>query len=259
MAKENFSSAMRAELDAVVARYEALVCAHLETLSALRQEADSELRHKLSALSAENEHYKAQVASLEAEKAELALRVAELVESAERLEQELQAERDRAAQLDEEVKAAGEQAKALQSTFAAEIRFIEACKGLEGTLLLEALAGALEGKAELLAKPETYGVLKQKGLDSLLSMAFRERGRKAASAPLLAREQAALPALSGAADCELLIPKTGERFSPASMEKIKTVSEPSEEGNVLDCAMPGLRLVGGEGSLVLPKVVVASG
>lgn len=257
MSNQSFSSALRAELDAVVSRYEALVCAHNETLSALREQKNADLQKELHALAADHQKFKARVAELEEEKAELVLRVSELVESLEHLEKELQAAREQAELSKEKARAADLAAMALQSTFSGEIKFIEACKGLSDTLLLEALQSVLGDSFAFSAEPQSYGVLKQKGLDHVLSLAFRERGRKAASAPLLSREQAAISALADAAGCELVLPKMGERFSPSSMEKVKTVSEPSEEGNVVDCAMPGLRLAGSEGALVLPKVVVA--
>ena len=80
-----------------------------------------------------------------------------------------------------------------------------------------------------------------------------------AQAPLLEREKSALPGMAAAAGCELIAPATGTKFSPQSMEKASTVSEPAEEGNVVECAMPGLRRSGTEGALVFPRVVVATG
>jgi hypothetical protein len=43
------------------------------------------------------------------------------------------------------------------------------------------------------------------------------------------------------------------------MDKAATASDPAEEGNVLECLLPGLRRVGTDGSLVFPRVRVATG
>jgi hypothetical protein len=79
------------------------------------------------------------------------------------------------------------------------------------------------------------------------------------SAPLLERERTALTALATIAGCEEIDPPVGTRFSATSMEKSGTLSDPAEEGNVLSCALPGLRRAGTEGALVFPRVVVATG
>lgn len=247
---ESFSAALRAELDAVVARYEALVRAHAEVLSSLRDRDTDALRAERDALAAENEELRAKLSASSDERGHLSRRIAEL-------EEELQSAREQAAL--EQAKA--EQKAALAGLYGAEMRFIEAAlaKDLEGTLLLEALQYGLGGALASPPSPAGYGELKQRGLENVLAMVFRERGRKTASAPLLTRERSALVPLAEAVGCELLIPKAGERFSAASMEKVKTVSEPSEEGNVLECAMPGIKIAGNEAALVLPKVVVAAG
>jgi hypothetical protein len=43
------------------------------------------------------------------------------------------------------------------------------------------------------------------------------------------------------------------------MDKAMVQADPAEEGNVLECLMPGLRLAGTDGALVFPRVLVATG
>jgi hypothetical protein len=146
---------------------------------------------------------------------------------------------------------------ASEAEFTAERRFVEAAADLAGSLLGEALAAAA-GRA-LDATSATHAALKARGLEAALVTAVRDRGRSAAAAPLLERERGALAALAKIAGCELYAPAAGTRFTVASMEKAATVSDPAEEGNVVDCAMPGLRRAGSDGALVFPRVVVATG
>lgn len=220
--RESFAEALRAELSAVVARYEALVRAHSEALAAAGGRESDGLRAEIASLKAEN-------AALKAEN-----------------------DRLRAA-----ADAALAEARAIEDTFAPERKFVEACAGIDGSLLLEAVRAAF-GK-DLAPTPSVYAALKGRGLDALLTQVIKERGRSAVNAPLLPREERALASLASAAGCELIIPATGTRFSVSTMDKASTVSEPAEEGNVVDCLIPGVRLAGTEGALVFPRVVVASG
>ncbi len=112
---------------------------------------------------------------------------------------------------------------------------------------------------DLTPTPATYAALKGRGLEVVLTQAFKERGRSIVQAPLLERERAALPGIAAAAGCELLIPSPGTRFAASAMDRASSVSEPAEEGNVVECLMPGGRRIGTEGALVLPRVVVATG
>jgi hypothetical protein len=272
---ESFTAALRAELDAVIARYEALVRAHGEALVAVRAR-DAEARSsEIAALRAEGERTRAREGELVAEVASLRVRVRELERDlalaqdeaarerevakavAAEAKEALERERRRSADLEVEARAASEAAQALEGTFASERRFVEACVGLEGSMLMEALKGALGRELEKTAA--AYGALKARGLDNLLAQAVKERGRSAVQAPLLERERSAIGALAAAAGCALIVPETGARFSAASMDKASTVSDPAEEGNVIECLVPGLRLAGTDGSLVLPRVVVATG
>lgn len=275
MSGESFTAALRAELDAVVARYEALVRAHGEALSSVRDRDVEALRGEVAALRAEGERQKAREGELQAEVASLRAKaeglereLAQAREEAARereaaraavkaAEEALEQERKRSVELEAEARVAAEAAQALEGTFAAEKAFVAACGGLEGSMLMEALRAALG--QDLRAAPATYGALKARGLDATLAHAARERGRHAAQAPLLDREQRALSGLAAAAGCELIVPATGAKFSASSMDKASTVSDPAEEGNVVQCLVPGIRLAGTDGALVLPRVVVASG
>lgn len=229
MSRETFAAAMRAELDAVVARYEALVRAHAEALAAARE---AERERSAEPLKAEIKALGEQIAALKAENAALKADLERLRETAEAT-------------------------KALEETFAAERKFVEACSDLAGSLLMESLKGALGRDLGLSAS--TLAALKGRGLDGVLTQAIKDRGRSAAQAHLLAREKAALSALASAAGCELITPAAGTKFAATSMDKASTISEPAEEGNVVECLIPGLRLTGTEGALVFPRVVVAAG
>lgn len=245
-----FALALRAEIDAVVARYEALARAHEETVSAVRARETDALGKELSEARLERDRLRAEAGE---QRAEIATLRAEL----QAISRDLDAARARAEELVGAARSAGEAARALAEQFVAEDRFVTACAGLSGSLLGEALKSAL-GR-EIAADPATYAALKGRGLEIVLTLTFKERGRSVVQAPLLERERAALPGIAAAAGCELLIPTPGTRFAATAMDKASSVSQPAEEGNVVECLIPGARRSGTEGALVLPRVVVATG
>lgn len=161
------------------------------------------------------------------------------------------------AQVEGELRSAQQEAESLSGAFASERAFLDACRGLDGSGLLDAIRSAFG--AELVANPTTYAALKERRLDNVLSLALKERGRLVVAIPLQDRERAALRGLAEAAGCELIAPEHGVRFSASSMDKASTTPDPAEEGNVLECLLPGLRLAGSDGSLVFPRVLVATG
>lgn len=250
---ESFASALRAELDAVVGRYEALVRA-LAEVGARDVET---LRAEVSRLSAESERLRGELRAREDEAARQEARAIAAENRAAALEEELSRAKAAAGELERVAQAAEASKLAYEEQFTAERSFVEAARELGGSLLGEAIVTVV-GRA-LDATSATFALLKGKGLEATLTAALKERGRSSSQAPLLERERAALPALAAAAGCELITPAAGVRFSAASMEKGGSVSDPAEEGNVVSCAMPGLRRVGTEGALVFPRVVVATG
>lgn len=224
--KESFAAALRAEIEAVVTRYEALVASRDELAAVLSGAREAEgLRRELDALRGERDAL-----------------LRELEEARARIR---------------ELEAGAAAASALAEQFTAERQFVEAGAGAAGTMLGDALRGAL-GR-ELEGSPAAYAALKAKGLEAVLIGAFKERGRSVGGAPLLEREKSPLAALAAAAGCELITPEEGTRFVPASMDKAASVSDPAEEGNVVECLLPGLRRAGTEGALVFPRVRVATG
>ena len=245
-----FAAALRAEIDAVVARYEALARAHEEALSAVRARETDALGKELGEARVERDR-------LRVEAREHAAEMATLRAEAQALTRDLAEARAHASELEGAARSAGEVARALSEQFVAEDRFVRACAGLEGSLLGEALKSSL-GR-DLTESPATYAALKGRGLEVVLTLTFKERGRSVVQAPLLERERAALAGLAAAAGCELLSPAPGTRFAAVSMDKASSVSQPAEEGNVVECLMPGGRRSGTEGALVLPRVVVATG
>jgi hypothetical protein len=250
---ESFATALRAELDAVVGRYEALVRA-LAAVSG--READA-LRAEAARLQADNDRLRGEIAAHKDEAARHEAKAAALAQRVEALEAEIARAREDAEAHARAAEAAQAATLAFEEQFAAERRFAEACREASGSLLGEAIVAAAGRAVD--ASSATLSALKAKGLEALLAAAFKDRGRSTAQAPLLDRERAALPALAAAAGCELITPATGTRFSAASMEKGGSVSDPAEEGNVLGVAMPGLRRAGTEGAIVFPRVVVATG
>ncbi len=224
--KESFAAALRAEIEAVVTRYEALVASRDELAAVLTGAREAEvLRRELDALRAERD-------GLLRELAEARAKIGEL-------------------------EAQATAASALAEQFTAEKRFVEAGAGAAGTMLGDALRSALGREIE--PSPACYAALKAKGLEAVLIGAFKERGRSVAGAPLLERERSPLLSLATAAGCELFTPEAGTKFVAASMDKAASVSDPAEEGNVVECLLPGLRRAGTEGALVFPRVRVATG
>jgi hypothetical protein len=242
----SFAAALRVELDAVVGRYEALVRAFG---SAGTREADA-LRAEVARLKAERQGI---VAELEARRTE----VEALRGRVEGLEADLvkaNAEREKLAA---DARAAIDTSLAYEEEFTVERAFVDAASDLGGSLLGEALASVV-GRA-LEARSASYAALKARGVEATLVAATKERGRNIVTAPLLERERAAFSALAKVAGCESIVPVDGSRFAPASMDKASSVSDPAEEGNVVGCAMPGLRRAGTDGALVFPRVIVATG
>jgi hypothetical protein len=233
-----------------VARYEALCRAHEETLSVVRARDSEALGQELASARVERDRLRIEAGEQKAEIATLRVEI-------QAISRDLEVARARAAELEGAAREAGETVRALSEQFAAEDRFVTACAGLEGSLLGEALKTSL-GR-EIVANPATYAALKGRGLEIILSLTFKERGRSVVQAPLLERERAALPGLAAAAGCELLTPTAGTRFTATAMDKASSVSQPAEEGNVVECLIPGARRSGTEGALVLPRVVVATG
>lgn len=241
--KEIFSVALRAEIEALVTRYEALVASRLEIAEAMGARQDEAARAELSAVSGERDALSREVATLRAERDA----AKEKLEEAER----------RIASLEAELRAGAAAASAFEEQFAQEKRFVEAAAQASGTMLEGALELASGRKLEPGAS--VYAALKAKGLEAVLLSALKERGRAVAQAPLLEREKSSLPQLASIAGCELVAPAHGTRFSSSAMEKVATASDPAEEGNVVECLLPGLRRAGTEGSLVFPRVRVATG
>ncbi len=241
--KETFSAALRAEIEAVVMRYEAIVSSRVEAAEREGARQAEAARGELLSLRAERDGLSRELAALRVEREGIAL--------------QLEASRGRIEALEAEVRVGAAAASALEEQFSAEKRFVAACAEVSGTMLEGALRSVVGRDLE--ASPAFYAALKAKGLEVVLVGAFKERGRTIAQASLLERERAPLPSLAAAAGCELVAPASGTRFSASSMEKAATTSDPAEEGNVVECMLPGLRRAGTEGSLVFPRVRVATG
>jgi chromosome segregation ATPase len=246
VSEETFAAALRAELDAVVARYEALVRA---VASVASRETEA-LRGEAARLAAESQRAHGEVEDKRAEVDALRRRVAAL-------EEELASARADKQRLELDARAAMDATQAYEEELTAERRFAEAAAEVSGSLLGEALAAAVGRPID--TRSATLTALKGRGVEAALVAALKERGKNVIAAPLLPRERAGLASLAKAAGAELLVPPDGARFSASSMDKASTVSDPAEEGNVIGCAMPGLRRAGTDGALLFPRVIVATG
>jgi len=255
--KETFSNALRSEIDALLTRYEALVKARLEDQERLGSRDADSLRIEMAALRHERDTFSRELSSLRSERDDLQHKLSSLKTEREGLERELSRLTSENETLREQAQAGAAAASALEEQFASEKRFVLACASSSGTMLDDALKTAI-GR-DLDPGPALYSALKSRGLEVVLVAAVKDRGRTVAQAPLLEREKSVLPALATAAGCDLVIPTHGTRFQSSSMDKAATAIDPAEEGNVVECLLPGLRRAGTEGSLVFPRVRVATG
>jgi len=275
MRTEPFVTSLRAELDAVVARYEAMVRAHQEALDAVSQEQLRALQARADVLERERTELVSALHAREAETARLQTRVAELeralAQSREAIEAERAASREAAARAASAADQAEQRAQRLQArldevaglarmlddVFDGERRFVAAYQRAVGTPFGEAVERAMG--MPVTASPETFGAIKAKRADVLLTHAIQDRGARVTVNPLMDAERAAMQGMAEAAGCELIVPDVGTRYSSQGMEKAATLRDPAEEGNVVECMMPGLRLAGSAGALVFPKVKVGVG
>lgn len=275
MRTDPFATALRAELDAVVSRYEALVRAHQDALDAVSGEHLRSLQARLDQIERERAELSSAVAQRDSEIARIRARLAELETSLAQARDALDAERASARELAARAAASVQQAerrtnalearlgevsglsKMLDEVFDGERRFVSSCQRAAGTLFFDAVAQALGAAVE--ATPEVFGAIKAKRADVVLTHAIQDRGAKVVQMPLADTERAAMQGMAEAAGCELIVPDMGTRYSSQSMDRAATARDPAEEGNVVECLMPGLRLAGSAGALVFPKVKVGVG
>ena len=279
---EPFSAALRAELDAIVARYEALSRAHQEALSVARNPETAELRKTIATLEVERnlaqdgarvaservggletkiDEQQATIARISQERA---LENADHAKRVQELEAQLRAAKSalvdaqkKITALEAQVGAISDDVRSLEGAFVAERAFVQACLAMSGTPLFESVKSIVEGPLD--ASPATYSALKSRGLDALLCAALKDRARATAYPQLSDDERRALTSLAQAAGCETIVVDVGTKFSATTMERAASEPDPAEEGNVLACWIPGLRLAGTDGSMVFPRVLVATG
>ena len=275
MVDVSFTQALRAELDAVIARYDAMVQSQRAALASSHEHQLQSLQSEVASLIRQRDQLEGRVneavqnlakaeAKVEQRDAEIAL-LHEKVEkerrrtneASSRAAESLAEARLKIGELSNELDLVAEESRVFEEVFAGEVAFVEACLPIANTPLSEAVREAAGIDIEL--APSVYGNLKRERLDVLLTRAVRERGRSTVDRPLSVEERIALQHMADAAGCELILPVLGVRYDADEMDKVTTASDPSEEGNVLACLMPGLRLAETEGALVFPKVKVAVG
>lgn len=262
--------AMRAELDAVVLRFEAQLKQHVaSSAGAHRAELDA-ARRATDEAAMRTRELDAKTAALTETLAQRDAKVAALTESLKQRDDEVArlkaalslaetAARTQAAALDEargRLSELGSRVQSLDEQFVTERAFVRALSRVAGAGLYEAAAGAFGASFD--ESPASLGALKAKKCETILAAAVRERGRSVTRNPLTREERDALVGLAELARCVLLDVPAGTRFASATMEKVATRAEPAEEDHVLECLMPGLRLGDSQGAVVHPKVVVAT-
>ena len=258
-----WSVALRAQLDAVVAQFEAQLRQHV-AYTAAQSARDLagyegriiELEQTLAASRAVQSQQAAELARLLGERERYTLEARQLQDAMRTQAAELARVRSELAEREEEARALAAQVQSLDAQFTAERVFVTALLGADGSALFDAAQVALG--AELEATPGCYGQVKTKRMDAVLTGAVRERGRSAVKSALSADEGMALAKAAVAAGCELLEPAVGQRFNAATMDKAGERAEPADEGLVVACVMPGVRLVGTAGAVVHPRVIVGT-
>ena len=255
--------ALRAQLDAVVAQFEAQLrqhvaygnAQHARDLAALQARV-TELEQTLVAARAVQSQQAAELARLLGERERWTLEARQLQDALRAQAAEAEALREALGDRDDEARALSAQVQSLGAQFAAERAFVAALAGVAGSQLFDGAQATLGAALE--ATPACYGALKAKRMDAVLAGAMRERGRGAVRAALTDDERRALAAAAAAAGCELVDAAVGQRFSAAAMDKAGERAEPADEGLVVAGVMPGLRLAGSAGSLVHPRVIVGT-
>lgn len=250
--RELWSDALRAQIEGVVAG----VQAHVEAIAerdardreALRAERDAALR-ELAELRAAHEALRRHCEQVSAERDRASGEAREAREALAELDAR---QREMSAQLSE----ARAAADALEGEFEGERDFVSALSVEAATALREAIERTSGARID--ASPAGLAALKSRGLDATLAAGLRERGRAALRSPVEGGEREALERAAQAAGCALAWVEPGARFDAGAMDKAGERSEPSEEGLVLACVAPGLLAASGGGSLVHPRVVVAT-
>ena len=255
--------ALRAQLDAVVAQFEAQLrqhvahsnAEHARDLAGFRGRI-TELEQSLAAAHAAHAQQGVEHARLLGERERWMLEAQQLQDALRGQTAELAGLRDSLRDRDDQARTLAAQVQTLDAQFTAEREFVAALVGVSGSQIIEATQAALGVALE--ATPVCYGALKAKRLDAVLTAAMRERGRSAVRASLTDDERRGLLGAASAAGCELVEAAVGARFGAATMDKAGERAEPADEGLVVACVMPGLRLAGSAGSLLHPRVIVGT-
>lgn len=255
--------ALRAQLDAVVAQFEAQLRQHVAYSNAQHsrdlaglQARITELEQTLVASRAVQSQQAAELARLLGERERWTLEARQLQEALRAQAAEAETLREALSARDDEARDLAVQVQSLGAQFTAEREFVAALTAVPSSALVDGAQVALGATLE--ATPGCYGALKAKRMDAVLAGAMRERGRGAVRAALTDDERRALARAAAAAGCELVEAPVGQRYSPTTMDKAGERAEPADEGLVVACAMPGLRLTGSAGSLVHARVIVGT-
>ncbi len=257
MDEASFVQALRAEIDAVVARYEALVRSQRAAIESSYERDVQAMRGEVESLRRQRGELERQVQQAGQRTAECEREAREVREASSREAQSLAEARTKIGELNARLDLVAEQSRVFEEVFAGEVAFTRACLGIASTPLLQAVNEAAGIEVEM--TPEVYGALKRERLDAVLTRALRDRGRSVVAHPLADAEREALMVLAKAAGCEIIEPDLGARYEADQMDKVASAPDPAEESNVLACLLPGLRLAGSSGALVFPKVKVAVG
>jgi hypothetical protein len=249
--------AMRAEIDALVLRFEAQLKQHIANSNAVRAQDHATLQAAVtSAQNALKDHQRT-ADSLAMRLAERDQEIATLRSSVDTLRRERDEAVTAVTTLRADVTSLGARVQSLDEQFVHEKSFVAAVLSATNTGIFEATQTSAGVAIE--HSPQCYGAIKARKAEAILALAMRERGRTVARIHLTQDERIALGAMADAAGCQLIDVQIGQRFSSTTMEKAATRVEPADEDHVLECLMPGLRMAETTGAVVHPRVVVATG
>jgi predicted nuclease with TOPRIM domain len=249
--------AMRAEIDALVLRFEAQLKQHVATSNAMRDQDHATLQSAVASAQNTLKEHQRTAESLTQRLAERDQEIATLRNTLDVLRRERDEAVTVAATLRADVTSLGARVQSLDEQFVHEKSFVVALLAAANTGIFEATQTSSGIAIE--HSPQCYGAIKARKAESILALAMRERGRTVARIQLTQDERIALSAMADAAGCQLIEVQVGQRFSSATMEKTATRVEPADEDHVLECLMPGLRMAETTGAVVHPRVVVATG
>jgi hypothetical protein len=255
--------ALRAQLDAVVAQFEAQLRQHVaySNASTARELAGlnariTELDQSLVASRAVQSQQAAELARLLGERERWTLEARQLQDALRAQTAELARLRGELAERDDEAPALAAQVQSLDAQFAwpsgTSWRRCWACRALSSSTRRRRRSARRWRRRP--GATGTEGEAHGRGAGGRDARAGAERGAGCADDD----ERRGAGEGGGGGGLRAGGAGVGQRYSAATMDKAGERAEPADEGLVVACVMPGLRLAGSAGSLVHPRVIVGT-